>query len=169
MYIVNGAAGCNELHEPFVRPQPPRSAFRANNFGYAKMTVFNHTHIQWQYIMTDPTFFGPEKYGKVIDGTTEAHLTFRLVPSRLHILRLKQLRVAPKLTEFVVVACPVQTPSLCRTTTVRSREPMLPRLTQRLSRASSMITGITFRTLPRALCCQMVRALNPISQGSFWN
>ena len=28
IYIVTGAAGCTELHEPFTRPQPPRSAFR---------------------------------------------------------------------------------------------------------------------------------------------
>jgi len=69
IYIVTGAAGCKELHEPFTRPQPPRSAFRSNTFGYSKMTIFNHTHIRWQQIMTDPTFFGPDKYGKVIDDT----------------------------------------------------------------------------------------------------
>ena len=31
------------------------------------MTIYNHTHIQWQQIMTDPSFFGPDKYGVVID------------------------------------------------------------------------------------------------------
>ena len=35
IYIVTGAAGCNELHEPFTKQQPPRSAFRSNTFGYA--------------------------------------------------------------------------------------------------------------------------------------
>merc|ERR1711907_195710 len=67
IYIVTGAAGCKELHEPFVKPQPPRSAFRSNTFGYSKMTIYNHTTIRWQQVMTDPTFFGPDKYGKVID------------------------------------------------------------------------------------------------------
>jgi len=69
IYIVTGAAGCNELHEPFTRIQPPRSAFRTNTFGYSKMFVHNHSHIRWQQIMTDPTFFGLDKYGKVIDDT----------------------------------------------------------------------------------------------------
>ena len=27
-HFATGAAGCTELHEPFTRPQPPRSAFR---------------------------------------------------------------------------------------------------------------------------------------------
>jgi hypothetical protein len=67
VYIVTGAAGCDELHEPFTRPQPPRSAFRSNNFGFSQMIVHNHTHLQFQQIMTDPTFFGPEDYGRVID------------------------------------------------------------------------------------------------------
>lgn len=69
IYIVTGAAGCKELHEPFTRPQPPRSAFRSNTFGYSKMTIHNHSHIRWQQIMTDPTFFGPDQYGKIIDDT----------------------------------------------------------------------------------------------------
>jgi len=67
IYIVTGAAGCKELHEPFTRPQPPRSAFRSNTFGYSRMIIYNHSHVQWQQIMTDPTFFGPDKYGKIID------------------------------------------------------------------------------------------------------
>ena len=58
VYVVTGAAGCDELHEPFTRPQPPRSAFRSNNFGYSQMIVHNDTHLQFQQIMTDPTFFG---------------------------------------------------------------------------------------------------------------
>jgi acid phosphatase type 7 len=67
VYIVSGAAGCQELHEPFTRTQPPRSAFRSNNFGFSQMIVHNRTHLQFQQIMTDPTFFGPEEYGKIID------------------------------------------------------------------------------------------------------
>jgi hypothetical protein len=67
VYIVTGAAGCDELHEPFTRAQPPRSAFRSNNFGYSQMLIHNDTHLQFQQIMTDPTFFGPSDYGRVID------------------------------------------------------------------------------------------------------
>ena len=66
IYIVTGAAGCDELHEPFTRPQPPRSAFRSNTFGYSPMTVYNDTHIRWEQVQTDPMFF-PGQYGKVID------------------------------------------------------------------------------------------------------
>ena len=50
IYIVTGAAGCSELHEPFTRPQPARSAFRSNNFGYSRMIVHNHTHVRWQQV-----------------------------------------------------------------------------------------------------------------------
>jgi hypothetical protein len=76
IYIVTGAAGCEELHEPFTRPQPPRSAFRSNNFGYSRMIVHNHTHLRWQQVITDPGdatgrpfFTGVEPYGTVIDDT----------------------------------------------------------------------------------------------------
>lgn len=54
IYIVTGAAGCRELHEPFTRPQPPRSAFRSNNFGYSRFIVHNATHAHWQQVIMDP-------------------------------------------------------------------------------------------------------------------
>lgn len=50
VFIVTGAAGCDELHEPFTRPQPARSAFRSNNFGYSQLIVHNHSHLQWQQV-----------------------------------------------------------------------------------------------------------------------
>lgn len=50
VYLVTGAAGCQELHEPFTRPQPARSAFRSNNFGYSVMTIHNSTHLQIQQV-----------------------------------------------------------------------------------------------------------------------
>jgi hypothetical protein len=67
IYVVTGAAGSHELHEPFTRPQPPWSAFRSNSFGYSKIYVHNASHLQWQQIQTDPTLFGPDLYGRVID------------------------------------------------------------------------------------------------------
>jgi hypothetical protein len=60
IYVVTGAAGSRELHEPFTREQPTWSSFRSNTFGYSKMTVYNHTHVHWQQIQTDPTLFGPD-------------------------------------------------------------------------------------------------------------
>ena len=69
IYIVTGAAGCSEMHEPFTKPQPPRSAFRSNTFGYSRMYIHNASHIHWQQVVTDPTYFGSDMYGKVIDDT----------------------------------------------------------------------------------------------------
>ena len=57
------------MHEPFTKPQPPRSAFRSNTFGYSKLWIHNATHVRWQQIVTDPTFFGPDQYGMVVDDT----------------------------------------------------------------------------------------------------
>lgn len=82
IYIVQGAAGCDELHEPFTRPQPPRSAFRANTFGYSRLWIYNATHIKWESVMTDPTFFPTADYGKIIDETwvvQEKHGPFNLL------------------------------------------------------------------------------------------
>ena len=59
IYIVTGAAGCTELHEPFTRKQPGRSAFRSNNFGYSRFIVHNRTHAHWQQVIMDPTSPGP--------------------------------------------------------------------------------------------------------------
>jgi hypothetical protein len=81
IYVVTGAAGCSEMHEPFTKPQPPRSAFRSNTFGYSKMFIYNATHIHWQQIITDPTFFGSDMYGKVrgsINARTHARTHARV-------------------------------------------------------------------------------------------
>merc|ERR1712166_973509 len=67
IYVVTGAAGSDELHEPFTRSQPKWSAYRSNTFGYSRMYFHNYTHMHWQQVQTDPTFFGPELYGRVID------------------------------------------------------------------------------------------------------
>jgi len=67
IYVVTGAAGSHELHEPFTRLQPSWSAFRSNTFCYTRMLVFNSTHIHWQQVQTDPTKFPGSDYGRVID------------------------------------------------------------------------------------------------------
>ena len=71
IYIITGAPGCNELHEPFTRPQPNRSAFRSNNFGYSRMEVHNSSHIRWQQVIMDngKFFRGVPAKGTVIDDT----------------------------------------------------------------------------------------------------
>lgn len=67
IYVVTGAAGSSELHEPFTREQPEWSAYRSNTFGYSRMYIHNTTHLHWQQVQTDPTLFGPDLYGRVID------------------------------------------------------------------------------------------------------
>jgi hypothetical protein len=76
IYIITGAAGCSELHEPFTRPQPARSAFRSNNFGYSRFIIHNSSHARWQQVIMDPgnittglSFFGDSlpPMGTVID------------------------------------------------------------------------------------------------------
>lgn len=67
IYVVTGSAGSHELHEPFTRLQPKWSSFRSNTFGYSRMYIYNHTHIHWQQVQTDPTLFPTSDYGRVID------------------------------------------------------------------------------------------------------
>merc|ERR1712146_603761 len=45
------------------------SSFRSNTFGYSRMWIHNHTHMRWQQVQTDPTFFPESDYGRVIDDT----------------------------------------------------------------------------------------------------
>lgn len=51
-YIVTGAAGNREGHEPFTLPQPKWSAVRANLQGYSKLTVLSETQLHWQQYAT---------------------------------------------------------------------------------------------------------------------
>eukprot|EP01060_Flectonema_neradi_P028171 TRINITY_DN378_c0_g1_i5.p1 TRINITY_DN378_c0_g1~~TRINITY_DN378_c0_g1_i5.p1 ORF type:complete len:562 (+),score=143.07 TRINITY_DN378_c0_g1_i5:55-1686(+) len=69
VYVVTGAAGSHEMHEPFTKPQPSWSAFRSNSFSYTRMFVYNSSHIHWQQVQTDPTLFPGSDYGRVIDDT----------------------------------------------------------------------------------------------------
>ncbi|KAJ9469708.1 putative inactive purple acid phosphatase 1 [Diplonema papillatum] len=67
VYLVSGAAGSPELHDPFDGPQPGWSAFRSNTFGYSRMNVYNASHLHWQQVQTDPYDFPLADYGRVID------------------------------------------------------------------------------------------------------
>ena len=65
-YIVTGDAGNDENHESFIKPQPDRTAFRTDAYGYSRMDVYNATHLHWQQVECD-TSEDPGKEGTVID------------------------------------------------------------------------------------------------------
>eukprot|EP00039_Didymoeca_costata_P028515 m.21302 g.21302 ORF g.21302 m.21302 type:complete len:548 (+) comp7102_c0_seq1:140-1783(+) len=67
IYIVTGAAGSPEMHEPFTKTPPSWSAYRSNTFGYNRLYIHNNTHVRIQYVQTDPTLFPLADYGRVID------------------------------------------------------------------------------------------------------
>merc|ERR1719361_2822103 len=46
-YIITGAAGCRENHEPFTRSPPRRVALRSNTYSFSRMHVYNSTHLYW--------------------------------------------------------------------------------------------------------------------------
>ena len=80
LYVVSGAAGSQEMHEPFTKPQPEWSAFRSNSFSYSRVLVHNYTHLHWQQVQTDPTLFPMSDYGRVIDDwwmVTDTHGPFK--------------------------------------------------------------------------------------------
>lgn len=52
-YVVTGDAGGPEDHESFELPQPDRTAFRTDAFGYSRMTVYNETHLFWEQVECD--------------------------------------------------------------------------------------------------------------------
>jgi len=52
-HIVTGAAGNHENHEHFERAIPSRTALRLDEYGYSRMFVYNATHLQWQFVVTD--------------------------------------------------------------------------------------------------------------------
>jgi len=51
VYVVNGAAGNREMHSGNFLPNPPEwSAYRnGENFGYAILTIYNTTTLQYSY------------------------------------------------------------------------------------------------------------------------
>jgi hypothetical protein len=43
----------HENHEHFERAIPSRTALRLDEYGYSRMFVYNATHLQWQFVVTD--------------------------------------------------------------------------------------------------------------------
>lgn len=60
VHIITGSAGCQEGREHFTQQAPDWSAFRSNDYGYARMTVHNTTHLYMEQVSDD-------KSGAVID------------------------------------------------------------------------------------------------------
>eukprot|EP01061_Rhynchopus_euleeides_P018634 TRINITY_DN307_c1_g1_i2.p1 TRINITY_DN307_c1_g1~~TRINITY_DN307_c1_g1_i2.p1 ORF type:complete len:560 (+),score=221.09 TRINITY_DN307_c1_g1_i2:41-1681(+) len=84
IFVVSGAAGSHEMHEPFTLPQPEWSAYRSNSFSYSRVLVHNYTHLHWQQVQTDPTLFPMADYGRVIDDwwiVTDKHGPFKSMPT----------------------------------------------------------------------------------------
>ncbi|GAB6031715.1 hypothetical protein CHUAL_009462 [Chamberlinius hualienensis] len=61
VHITTGSGGCDELHDPFLEYCPPWSAFRAVDYGYTRMQVFNSSHLYLEQISV-------EKDGEAIDS-----------------------------------------------------------------------------------------------------
>ncbi|XP_046382469.1 acid phosphatase type 7 isoform X2 [Ischnura elegans] len=60
VHITTGSAGCQEERDPFKPMQPEWSAIRSPDYGYARLQVFNATHLYMEQVSDD-------KEGEVID------------------------------------------------------------------------------------------------------
>lgn len=60
VHITTGSAGCQEDHDPFEKDYPPWTAYRSEDYGYTRMTIFNETHLFMDQVSAD-------KEGEVID------------------------------------------------------------------------------------------------------
>ena len=45
--------GCQEDHDPFVKDYPPWTAFRSDDYGYTRMTIYNNTHLYMDQVSVD--------------------------------------------------------------------------------------------------------------------
>eukprot|EP01137_Pigoraptor_chileana_P002603 Opistho-2@41675 len=54
IHIVAGAAGCEEMLQPFQNgPLGPWSAVRISDYGYGHVTIHNATHAHWEQLSAD--------------------------------------------------------------------------------------------------------------------
>lgn len=61
VHVISGSAGCQENTDKFIKHPMEWSAFRSSDYGYARLQVFNHTHLYMEQVSTD-------KEGDVIDS-----------------------------------------------------------------------------------------------------
>lgn len=45
--------GCQEDHDPFEKDYPPWTAYRSEDYGYTRMTIFNETHLFMDQVNVD--------------------------------------------------------------------------------------------------------------------
>ena len=45
--------GCQEDHDPFEKNYPPWTAYRSEDYGYTRMTIFNETHLFMDQVSVD--------------------------------------------------------------------------------------------------------------------
>lgn len=61
VHVITGSAGCQEFTDKFIPDPSVWSAFRSSDYGYARLQVFNHTHLYMEQVSVD-------KEGDVIDS-----------------------------------------------------------------------------------------------------
>ena len=67
-YIITGAAGSDENHQPFNGSEQIWDAFRTQAYSYTRFYVYNSSHIELQQVVSDNTL--PSNYsGYIIDHT----------------------------------------------------------------------------------------------------
>lgn len=75
VHFTTGSAGCDEIHDHFMPDQPEWSAFRAIDYGYTRLKVFNTTHLYWEQVSDDQN-------GKIIDSVwlvRERHESYKKI------------------------------------------------------------------------------------------
>ena len=67
-YVVPIAADGYYLTDlAFSLPQPDRSAYRTDAYGYSRMTIYNRTHLFWEQVQCDSSEV-PVLEGVVVDS-----------------------------------------------------------------------------------------------------
>lgn len=60
VHIITGSAGCQERHDNFDNMTEAWSAFRSDDYGYTRMTIYNATHLYMEQVSDDQD-------GKILD------------------------------------------------------------------------------------------------------
>ncbi|KAG8322291.1 Acid phosphatase type 7 [Homalodisca vitripennis] len=50
VHIITGSAGCEEKTDPFIPHPRDWSAFRTSDYGYARMQIFNSSHLYLEQV-----------------------------------------------------------------------------------------------------------------------
>jgi len=51
IYLINGAAGNDEGHQPYLLNMSITAAIDATDYGYSRMHIFNETHFLWEFYL----------------------------------------------------------------------------------------------------------------------